>query len=335
MAHIQVALSERTFVTALELLRGNFRIRHVSSRDLGTYTATLDLDAHLTGGEIGIRDDGLVQLKQLDLRWDRLSVSLDIPIPELCVGGGCVTIPGPLTSMICFPQVCAFSDDPVITVAIDLAPYVAQELSVSGRVDVRRWDPDAIEPGFDPCKPLVDLLDADALADLVADQPLLAEAGIFAPFPTDRRQWHVHLVPGPIDLDLIDLPDIVGDLLEKQIAEAVGQLLPTGWARNVILGAIGDMAEFSRWLLDIPDSTEEWLMDLLDVSFGLHDSIMHAVGAYLGECLPLLRLEDPFEIMPEQEGDDAHIAVLVPLEHVEVSANDDELILSITIGAPE
>ncbi len=331
MAHIQVALAEKTLVTALGLLRGNFRIRKVSTLDFDTYTATVDLDAHLSGGDIGIRDDGLVQLKQLDLRWDRLMVTLDIPIPEICVGGGCVSIPGPFPATICLPPVCAFSDDPVITVGIDLAPYVAQEVSVSGKVDVRRWDPEAIEPGFDPCQPLVGLLDADTVADLVADQPLLADSGILAPFPTDRRQWHVHLVPGPLDLDLIDLPDIVGDLLEKEISDAISALLPAGWARAVILNAMGDLAEFSRWLLDIPDTTEEWLMDLLDVSFGLHDSTMHAVGAYLGECLPLFRLEDPFEILPE---DDDHIAVLVPVDHIEVSANDDELVLSITIGAP-
>ncbi|HMY98386.1 MAG TPA: hypothetical protein PLU79_01935 [Burkholderiaceae bacterium] len=312
MAHLTVAVSERAFQTSLDLLKSNFRIADADSVDFGPFRAGYSLRAHLEGGSVDIRSDGSVQLSELDLRWDQLQLSLGLDIPEICVGGGCINMPWPIPD-ICLPRWCLFEDDPDVSVAIDLAPFVAQEVSLNAALATRHWDPGLATP-----QPLCDTL-----------RGLLVNAGVIPAFPTDRSQWHVHLVPGPVDIDLFDFPDIVGNLIENALTAAVAALIPGGWVRDLLLAIIGSIADLIRAVLDIPDDIEEWLSDLFNISFGLLDMLVQAVSSFFAHCVPIYRIDDPFTLL---EAEPDRVAVQVPINQLGVAANDDELILTAQLG---
>jgi hypothetical protein len=312
MSHLTLAVSERAVQTSLDLLKRNFRIAASDTLGIGALRAGYALRAHLEGGSIDIRPDGSVHLSELDLRWDQLQVSLGLDIPEICVGGGCIDLPWPIPD-ICLPRWCLFDRDPDVSIDIDLAPFVAQELSLSASIATRHWDPAAAVP-----QPACNLL-----------RGLLVDAGVIPALPLDRKQWHVHLVPGTVDIDLFDFPDIVGNLVENALTGAVTALIPGGWVRDLVLAIVGGIADLIRAVLDIPDDIEEWLSDLLNVSFGLLDTLVQAVSSFFAHCIALYRIDDPFTLMPAESG---RVAVLVPITALGVSANDDELILTADLG---
>ncbi len=312
MAHITVAVSERAFQTSLDLLKRNFRIAAADSTDFGPFRAGYSLRAHLEGGSVDIRPDGSVKLDELDLRWDELRLSLGLDIPEICVGGGCINLPWPIPDL-CLPRWCIFDRDPDVQFAIDLAPFVAQEVSLTATLATRHWDPATAVP-----QPVCNTL-----------RSLLVDAGVIPALPTDRKQWHVHLLPGPVDIDLFDFPDVVGNLIENALTAAVTALIPGGWVRDLVLAIVGGIADLVRAILDIPDDLEEWLSDLFNVSFGLLDTLVQAVSSFFAHCVPIYRIDDPFTLMAAEPG---RVAVQVPITQLGVAANDAELILTAELG---
>ena len=312
MAQFTVAVSERAFQTSLDLLKRNFRIAQSDSADFGPFRASYALRAHLEGGAVDIRPDGSVSIQELDLRWDQLRLSLGLDIPEICVGGGCINMPWPIPD-ICLPRWCVFDDDPDVAISVDLAPFVAQEVSLTATLATRHWDPALATP-----QPACDTL-----------RGLLVDAGVIPAFPTDRKQWHVHLLPGPVDIDLFDFPDIVGNLIENALTSAVTAIIPGGWVRDLVLAIVGGIADLIRAVLDIPDDIEEWLSDLFNVSFGLLDMLVQAVSSFFAHCVPIYRIDDPFTLMRAEPD---RVAVLVPITNLGVAANDAELILTADLG---
>ncbi len=133
MAHMTVAVSEGAFRRSFDLLQRNLIFEKADSTSFGAFTAGYDVKAHLEGGSIDLRSDGTIQVRELDLRWDRLRFTLGLNIPELCVGGGCIDMPWPIPD-ICLPRVCIFSGDPDISISPDLAAFVAQEVSFTARL---------------------------------------------------------------------------------------------------------------------------------------------------------------------------------------------------------
>jgi len=305
MAHLNVAVSEEAFRRSFDLLQRALVFEKADSKDMGAFTAGYDVKAHLEGGNIDFRADNSVLIDSLDLKWDRLKFSLGLDIPEICVGGGCINMPWPIPD-ICLPRICIFTGDPDVSIAPDLSSVVAQELSLAARFTVRYYDASLPPPSPDLCAPL--RLD---------------------PLP-DHNQWQLYLDPEWIDLDLFDFPDIVGDLIENALTNAVKALIPGGWVRDVILAIIGGIADLIRFILDIPDKIEEWLNDLFNISFGLLDLIGQLVGEFLGRCNPVYRLDDPLEIMPASNG---LIPVRIPVRNLAAGVNDVELVLQADVGA--
>jgi hypothetical protein len=313
VAHATVAISESTFQRAVDLIVKNFKVEKAGSEDFGAFSAGYDLKFHLEGGSVNFRADNTVQIRELDIKWDRLEVTLGLDIDEICVGGGCIPMPWPIPD-ICLPRVCIFEDDPDVSISLDFAALVAQEISITGSMDVRYWDPATVPPGFDPCAFVRDFL---------------ADTGIIKPFP-DHTQWHIFLDPESIDVDLFDFPDIVGDLIEDALTAAIEALIPGGWVRDLILAIIGSIADLIRFVLDIPDEIDEWLSDLFNVSFGLLDFIGTLLLELFGNCLPVHRIDDPFEIMPEKDG---LVPVTIPIRNLTAMVNDVELVVQADVGA--
>lgn len=313
MAHATVAVSESTFQRTIDLITSNFKFEKSDSGDFGPFTAGYNVKAHLEGGVVDLRADNTVQIRELDLKWDRLQVTLGLDIPELCVGGGCINLPWPLPD-ICLPRVCVFEGDPDISISPDFAAFVAQEISVTGSMDVRYWDPAAPPPTIDVCGELRDILIGFDLLE---------------PFP-GHTQWHIFLDPETIDIDLFDFADIVGDLIEDALTAAIEALIPGGWVRDLILALIGGIADLIRFILDIPDEIDEWLSDLFNVSFGLLDFIGTLILELLNNCLPLYKIDDPYEIMPAKNG---LVPVAIPLRNLSATVTDVELIVQGDVGA--
>ncbi len=305
MAHLTVAVSEGAFQKAFEILVRNAGFEAADLKDFGAFTAGYDVKAHLEGGSIDLRSDNTISVREVDVRWDRLKFILGLDIPEICVGGGCINLPWPLPD-ICLPRICIFSGDPDIQIQPDLAAFVAQEISFTGGIDARYFDASLPLPSPDPCS-------------LLRVVPLPA-----------NNEWQIFADPETIDVDFFDFSDIVGDLIEDALTAAITAIIPGGWVRDLVLAIIGGIADFIRFLLDIPDDIEEWLSDLFNISFGLLDMLGTLVLEFFSACNPFFAVDDPYEIMPAESG---LIPVRIPIRNVDVRVNDVEMILQADVGA--
>ena len=117
------------------------------------------------------------------------------------------------------------------------------------------------------------------------------------------NKWQIFLDPQTVDVDIFDIADIVGDLLEDAITDAINALLPgPQWLKDLILDILGPIIDLIRAILDLPDDIQEWFSDLLNVSFGLLDLILTAVADFFAAANPLYEFEDPFPILARPAG---------------------------------
>jgi hypothetical protein len=325
MAHTTVAVSEETFRKSFDLLRDSIGWEKSDSADFGPFRAGYHIKGHLEGGSVDFRNDNTIKIKELDIKWDKFEVSLGLDIPEICVGGGCIDLPWPLPD-ICLPKVCIFSADPDVEISPDFAAFVAQEVSFTGSLDIRYYNASAPPPpGLNPCALL---------------KNVLTNANIIEPLP-GNNQWHLFIDPQTVDLDLFDFPDIVGDLIEDALTSAVTALIPGGWVRDLILAIIGGIADLIRFVLDIPDEIDEWLSDLFNVSFGLFDFLVQLLLDFFGNCVPVYRIDDPFELLPAEVNHSVLLSgtpvtlvpVTIPVRNLSASVNDVEMVVQADIGA--
>jgi hypothetical protein len=325
MAQLTVAASERAFEDSFNILRDSIAWKAADAGDFGAFNAGYDVQGHLEGGSLDLRGDNTVAIKELDIRWDKLEFTLGLDIPEVCVGGGCVDLPWPFPD-VCLPQICVFEDDPDVQITVDLAAVAAQEVSIVGGLDVRFFDASSPPPaGFDPCGALRDLLIVESVIE---------------PFP-DTNQWQLFINPQTVDIDVFDFPDIVGNLVEDALTDAVTALIPGGWVRDLVLAIVGGIADLIRFLLDIPDDIEEWVSDLFNVSLGLLDVLISLVGDFFGNCVPIYRIDDPLELLPASDSTGVLLSgttvtlapVKLPIENLTVRVDDAEMVIEADVGA--
>jgi hypothetical protein len=313
MAQMTVAASKKAFTILFETLRDNFRFEKADLQSFGRFTAGYSLRVRLAEGTIDLRADNTVQVRELDLKWERLELRLRIDIPQVCVGGFCI-IPDPRGGCILrAPTVCVFEGNPDIDLVLRLGPHLRSEVSLTGSLVARRFRNPNRRAGMDAW-------------DAREAEPSLAD------------QWQIFLDPQFVDVDLIDVADTAGDLLEAKLNEAVNDLLSTmpAWVRRLVTALIGPVVQAVRDILDLPDDAQEWISDLLNVSFGIHDFILQAVADHFAAQYPLQQIETPFPVFPPTEPDDripvALLPVLIPIDDLKVSNDADEMILEAELG---
>ncbi|MBY0395179.1 MAG: hypothetical protein K2X91_01750, partial [Thermoleophilia bacterium] len=144
--------------------------------------------------------------------------------------------------------------------------------------------------------------------------------------------WQVLLDPVFLDIDLLDIPDIVGNILDAAIDTAVDGLLGflPGWARALIKAILGPIVDLIRFILDIGDDIDEWLSNLLGVSIGLFDFAATLVADWFASRNPIFKLEDPYPVLGYSG---PLIPVKVPIRTFDVTVNDAEMILGVDVGA--
>lgn len=306
MSHLTAAVSEGAIVTLFAAQRDAFSFSDSNSGTFSGFTAGYSVACHLENGSVDLRNDGTVQLKELDIVWDTLQGNIGFDIPEICVGGQCI-VPNPFDGCwVRLPKFCVFSGNPDISISLDLSGIFTSEVSVTAEPKVRYL--------VDPSRPpTMDYLDAQA-------------AGI-------PNHWAVFIDPQTVDVDIIDISETVGDLLENAVDAAIDGLLSwmPQWAKDLVRAILGSVIDVIRFILDIPDDIGEWLSDLINVSLGLLNALVTFVADYFANQSPLVKLEDPLPILGA-ETSPAQIPVKIPIADFDVTVNDDELILEATVG---
>lgn len=338
MADLTLALTEKVFQPSIGAI-----VRHLTyadeqpPADAGAFRVGYAVNGHLDNGKVDFRDDGTVHVKELHFKWETLRLDIEVDLPPIGIGGQTITVPqedpfgdltlpfGDLTLTI--PAWFLFTGDPDIAISPDLATAVKHEISFAGLAEARYWDPDS--------PPLIDAACAalhQELAELEIEIPDSNPPETVMPFEHrwDRTQWHIHVMPEWIDVDPVDVADGTGDMVEEMLANEVMALLPDGPDRDLALAAIGDVGDFLRFVLDIPDDFDEWLSDLLDTSLGVSDFIQTSTLQYLGDCIPVYGIEDPYQIMRRTA--EGLIPVKIPIEKLKVAVDDDEMTVTADIG---
>ena len=313
MAHLSIGASEKTFKVLFESLRDNFEFSKSGSGDFGRFSASYSLEAHLEGGNVDLRSDNTIQIKEIDIKWDKLDLTLGIDIPDICVGGFCI-IPTPFGCLLRAPKYCIFDDDPDISITLPLGGLITSEISLTGSLLAKYH--------VNPARP-AGMNDWDA-QDV---SPSLA------------NHWQLFLDPQTIDVDIFDIADIVGDLLENVANAMVDNLLSflPGWARDLIKGILGSIINLIRKILDIADDIQEWISDLLNVSFGILDFILQLVADYFAEKYPLHQIEDPYPIIKPAPNPNPGIPlsivpVKIPIRDLKVFNTDHEMVIEGNVG---
>ena len=304
---IIAAFSEDAVRALFEVVRDEFSFSKSDSAGFGPFSASYTAEAHLEDGTIDLRDDNTIQVKELDIVWDTLELCLGIDLPGFCVGGWCL-IPIPFDGCaLRLPEICVFDDDPDIGFCLDIGAFIAHEISIT----VSPLTKYAVNPARLPT-----MNDWDA-----------KDAGI-------PNKWQILIDPVSVDVDLLDFADIIGGLLEAALESAIEGLLGflPGWAQDLILAFFGPIIDLITAIIDLGDDIDEWLTDLLGVSFGLFDFILTLILDHFAEDKPLKEIEDPFPI-PGVPGPAGLIPVLIPVEFLGVRVNTDEMILEADIGA--
>jgi hypothetical protein len=304
--HLTVAASEAVFAKTLELVVDAVAFEPAGSHDFGAFRAGYDGRLVLAGGDVELRSDATIRLHELDARWEKLELTLVLELPQLQIGGGCFD--GPLGGVVCLPAVTLFRGSPRVAVTVDLAPFVRHELTLVGTPRVDYFDP-ATSPFTERCQQVHTALDID----------------------DTKTQWRVYCDPQTIDFDPFDLADTAGDLLVDAFSAAIEALLPPGLGviRDAVFAAIGSIGDLVRTLLDIPDDIAEWLSDLFNVSFGLFNLVLQFVADFFGRCVSFYQLDDPYPVFPAT---DTLLAVSVPIEDLQATVDDLELVVTANVG---
>jgi len=309
MSNIDLALSEDAIRKAFSGVRDNLHITKSGSSS-GNFRASYNAGVRFEGGKIELENSpDQVKISELDVVYDPLNVRLEIDIPRICVGGFCI-IPWFGGCAVRAPRICIFESNPDITIPINLDGLIESEISGGFNAAVKFHN----NPGG------AGLNDYQAYANNVADK------------------WRVHLSARWLDLDIIDISDTVGNILDSLIDSFIDGIfggLP-GWARDILSWLLHGISDIIRGILDIADDIDEWISDLLGVSFGLFDFILDYVANEIAEKYPIYELDTPYPILPGKKPptnpplpDD--FPVLIPINSISTDIKDDEMVISVDI----
>lgn len=314
MAQLTVAISEHLVQEAVQGMIKGFRFSTSGSTPPGGFTASYEVELHLEGGTVDLRDDNTILIKELDVKWDKLKLTLGIDIPEVCTPDICL-IPIPFDGCALeLPGFCVFSGNPDISIPLDLGNLITSELSVSAGPMIRY----VVHPQRDP-----NLSDWDN-----------EENG-------HANKYQIFVNPDYAQFDLFDIPDMAGDLAEainkaiKEILEGMG--LPD-LAVDLIMALLGPIPNLLRDVLDLGDDFGEWMLDLIGDQLGFLKAIALAIADYFNVNLSVFEVSDPYRIMAEVKPDPNDpkvipmVAVKLPITQLDAHINTDEMVLEGSVG---
>lgn len=329
MSHLTVALSEAVVNDLVAVLLDDevTRIVGSDSGSFGPFSAGYDVEGHFEHGADLVdfqNDPDEVAIHELDVVWDRFDVDLAIDIPEVCVGGFCI-IPSPWGCVVRAPEICVFEGGPEIDITLPF-DWVRSEVSLTADLGVT----------YGTYRGGRHYLEAQVEEHELREEDRLDEEGPVV------NSWDISLHPDTFDIDLFDLPDMVGDALDAAIEAVIDDLLGwlPGWAKDALRAIFGSLVDIVRAVLDLPDDVAEWLSDLLGVSLDLFGLIVEIADDFLFDY-PIFRIEDPFPVLdwdpplgePEPADAGRLIPVKVPIEDLSIDLTETEVVLRANVGA--
>jgi hypothetical protein len=279
---------------------------------VGPYSANLDVAMHLENGILTLNDDDTITISNLQLKWDKLSLTLGIDLPDdlACVGGWCI-VPTFWGCAVRLPKICPFEGSPDITIPLDLSGLVTSSVSATAKPVVSYF--------VNPARPA-------SMSDLDAE-----DAGL-------SNKWRVFLLATSVDVQPFDVSDSIEGILENAAKDAIVGLVSSvaGWAVSLVLDLIGGVLSLIKTILGFTSDVATWIASLLETAFGLGGTptspglIEAAIVDYFAAQHPIVEFEDPYPILPATAG---LIPVKIPIRNLAVSINSAELVLRADVGA--
>jgi hypothetical protein len=293
MDHMRLEVTEGALARLFNAFRDSAEFKEKGVRSFGRFRVDWDLAAHLENGSFTLDDPGSPGDGFFRVK------ELDIKWHKLRLGFG-LDIP-----RVCVGGYCVIPTPWGCALRLPRKCFFESNPDISATVNL----------------------------DNVLTQEISLEGGFDLKHDVPRPgAWRVHLNPRTVDIDLIDIADTVGDLIDNLIDKFVNSVLSPlpDWARDVVKAVLGNLSRLIRGILDIGDDIAEWLSHLLGVSLGLFNLIVQLVADYFAEKKPLHRLPDPYPLLPAKG---SLPAVFVPIDRLGASIFDDKAVLTAELGA--
>jgi hypothetical protein len=301
MSHLTLAASKSAFEELFKLVRDGFTFADSDSASFGPFSASYSVALHLDNGSIHLNDDGTVEIDALDVVWDTLTLEVCFDFPGFTIPGFCI-IPDPWNGCLV-----GIPDIPIggpICAPLNLSGLVSEISKVRAHLAAKYF----IDPGRLP-----------GWTDLEAE------------FAGKPNKWQIFIDPDFVSVDPIDVPATISNLFETLIEQAIEDLLPgwlPGWAKDILMAFLQPVVDIVKAVLDIFDSVEDFLQDLIGEKFDLLGQIETAVADYFASKNPIYKFEDPYPILT----DGPLIPVKIPLRNLKADVNSKEMIITGDIG---
>lgn len=303
MSHMTLAASAKAFQQLFNTLENNLSLSKSDSANFGPFSASYSISVHLSGGNLQFNNDNTIELQGIDIVFSTLDFRLCLDLPGFCIPSFCI-VPDPWNGcLVGFPGFC-------------IGGPVCANLDLSGLTS-RIVD---IKAGLVP-KYYVDPARLPNWTDLDAE------------FNNRPNQWKVFIDPQWVNVDPIDVPATVDNMLINAITNAINNMFPSwlpGWAVDIIMAFLGPIVDLITSLLGITTTIAEWLSDLLSNTFGLLGYLETAIADYFANQYPVLHFEDPFPILQASAG---LIPVKIPIRNLTSTIDPQEIVIQADIGA--
>jgi hypothetical protein len=135
----------------------------------------------------------------------------------------------------------------------------------------------------------------------------------------------------PIDVDVLDISDMVGDLLDRLVDRLVHDVLGflPEWARDIVSAILGGIARLIRSILDFGDDLAEWISQKIGISLGLFNTVISLIIEFFFKPEPVFELADPYEVLAEEQG---LPAVKLAIQGLDAVFNASEQSLTLTVS---
>jgi hypothetical protein len=295
---ITTAISGETFTKIYNAFIKGFRLNLHDKGSWGIFSAEYKVSAHLENGTIEIRNNGSIEVRHMQVKWDILHLDIGIDIPTIPIGGFCL-IPIPFDGcLLTAPEIDLFADNPDITIPLDLSGFITSRLTFSAFPKVFY----GVGPGV------------------------------------PNRWQITMVPTLPIVLDIIDLSATIGDLFHNLVVKAIDNFLDSlglpGWAKDFIESTLGGIEGIIRDFLNIPSDIAEFILDFIG-NLGIFQTLIDALAKYI--AITLFEVQDPLTILeadPSAPPAGPLIPVRMPIEFlgIRVNAPGNELIVEGDIG---
>lgn len=302
MSQITIAASSNAFKQLFNVIENNFTFAKSDGGNFGPFSANYSVKLHLSGGSVQLNDDNTVEVKNVDVVFDILTLNLCLNLPGFCVGGYCL-IPDPWNGcLVGIPKICIGGP---VCIPIDLSGLVSKISDLKANLVAVYF----VDPARDP-----------SWSDLDAE------------FNGHPNKWRIFLNPVFVHVDPIDVPATLENIIENLIKDAIENTIPgPGWLKDLLIGPALDVLEsIFGFFNTIIDDITGFISDLLGNQFDLLGAIETAVADYFAAQNPLYEFEDPYPILPAGGG---LIPVKIPIRDLTSTVNSKEMIVEANVGA--